>query len=168
MDASTLVLGLTALGIVVTVLIAWFKSAKTSNLLKDRIVVLENDRAKFASKEHVDEQFSHFREKADAFEGRIRADVAEIAEAVEKINTDCCDNDREIVRMQEFIKSLEMFKNKIMEVEALRAEFLEKFTRRGDFIREMQILSSSIQATHQKIDHLEDQIVDRLRSLTNK
>ena len=152
METNTIIISISSASVVVTILIAWFKYARLSRAVEIRLQLLESNYGKSTPKEHVDEQIKNL---AGKFE--------EIYRAVDKLINDCCGYDRDIVRIQEAVKMIDMYKNKLTEIEALRSEFLEKFTRRGDFIREMQVLNSQVQATYQKVDRLEEQVLDKLR-----
>lgn len=53
-------------------------------------------------------------------------------------------------------KGIDELKTKIDKLDGLKAEFLEKFTRRGDFIREMQTLNSQLEIIQRKIDNVDE------------
>lgn len=50
---------------------------------------------------------------------------------------------------------------KLDSIDALRAEFMEKFERRSEFVREIQILQNQIEMIFKKVDHVDNQLVKR-------
>jgi predicted nucleic acid-binding Zn-ribbon protein len=60
-------------------------------------------------------------------------------------------------------KSIDEIKSKIEKLDNLKAEFLEKFTRRGDFIREMQTLNSQLEIIQRKIDNVDERTQRRTK-----
>lgn len=73
--------------------------------------------------------------------------------------------DKEIVRVQEQLKEVPECRQKISALENIRVEMLEKLEKylpRGDFIREIQIVSNQIEANYKKTDTLAN-AVDKLR-----
>jgi peptidoglycan hydrolase CwlO-like protein len=159
MDTNTIVITVSVTAAIVTMLVAWFTLAKGSKAQDVRIQAIEKtlDELKsacmeFSSRESVDRWVEEIKEKLD-----------DCAEEVDRLNTCFSGHDRDIVRVQEIAKFIETYQSRLSEIEALRAEFLEKFIRRGDFIREMQILNSQVAAIYQKIDHVDEKVDERLR-----
>jgi len=74
---------------------------------------------------------------------------------------------KDVVRLQEGSKSVTEIKDSLKTIDSLRAEFLDKFQRKPEFNREMQIFASQLESIFKKIDHLDeklDQIRDRKRN----
>lgn len=75
----------------------------------------------------------------------------------------------ESVRSESICKSVEEVKGKLSTVLELRSEFLERlgdYIRRGDFVRDIQILTNQIESIHKKIDYVDSKL-DRYREKTN-
>lgn len=71
---------------------------------------------------------------------------------------------KDVVRLEEITKILAELRHAIANIDTLRAEFLEKFQRKTDFIRELSLLVSQIEGIYKKIDHIDDKI-DKLRDM---
>lgn len=73
------------------------------------------------------------------------------------------------VRSEAICKSIEEIKNKLSVLLELRSDFLERlgdYIRRGDFVRDIQILTNQIESIHKKIDYVDSKL-DRYREKTN-
>jgi len=77
---------------------------------------------------------------------------------VEEIETKLAVLDKEIVRMQEQLKEIPELRNKITQLEKIRVEMLERYLPRGDFIREIQIMSNQMEANWKKTDQLDGKL----------
>jgi hypothetical protein len=75
----------------------------------------------------------------------------------------------ESVRSESLCKSLDETKDRLKSLLELRAEFLvrlNEYIRRGDFVRDVQILTNQIESIHKKIDYVDSKL-DRYREKTN-
>jgi hypothetical protein len=75
----------------------------------------------------------------------------------------------ESVRSEALCKSVDEAKGKLGTLLELRSEFLERlgdYIRRGDFVRDVQILTNQIESIHKKIDYVDSKL-DRFREKTN-
>lgn len=73
--------------------------------------------------------------------------------------------EKDAVRAQVLDKSMDEIHAKLMGLIEMRAEFLDRlgdYIRRGDFVRDIQIVTNQIEAIHKKIDYM-DSKWDRLR-----
>jgi DNA repair ATPase RecN len=78
------------------------------------------------------------------------------------VDTICRNHDRDLARLEEVLKLVDEFKKSIHAIEALRSEFLEKFTRRADFVRELQTLSSQVETVFRMIDRVAEKVDERI------
>lgn len=76
--------------------------------------------------------------------------------------------EKDIVRLQEHLKALDDLKKTMSSIEALKAEFHEKFLPKTDFIREIQLLSSQLETIFKKIDHVDEQVEKKIASLRSQ
>lgn len=103
-----------------------------------------------------------FRVSDDAIKALKEANVALSTSADE---LEACNKKLELdlntltTRFQEFDK----MRGKVESIDSLRAEFLEKYERRADFIRQIEILQNQIEMIFNKIDHVDAQITARPR-----
>jgi hypothetical protein len=73
------------------------------------------------------------------------------------------------VRSEALCKSVDETKARLGNLIELRSEFLERlgdYIRRGDFVRDTQILTNQIEAIHKKIDYVDTKF-DRFRETTH-
>jgi chromosome segregation ATPase len=73
--------------------------------------------------------------------------------------------EKDLVRIQEALKALDSATEKLSQIDSLRVEFLEKFQRKSEFVREIQIINNQIDAILKKMDHVDaklDHIQERL------
>lgn len=63
------------------------------------------------------------------------------------------------------IEALELLRDKVNTIDALRAEFLEKFLPKSDFTREIEIMTSQIEGIYRKIDHLDEKLDKKMTQL---
>lgn len=101
---------------------------------------------------------SHFVTK-EVFDIRI-AQLFDVDVASKKCSDD-------LIQLKEQFRLLENLSKSLTSIEALRSEFLEKFQRKPDFIRDIQLINSQIETIHKKIDHLDDKL-DRIRNRKNE
>ncbi|MFA5132521.1 MAG: hypothetical protein WC444_04355 [Candidatus Paceibacterota bacterium] len=114
-------------------------------------------------KEKVDKSVD--KESFEAFKKEIQNNVQAVLGKVGGIERECKDIDqvnrgqeKDITRLQECTRDLDSIRKQMLVIESLKSEFLEKFTRRGDFIREMQLLNSQLEIIQKKIDKLDERI----------
>jgi hypothetical protein len=73
--------------------------------------------------------------------------------------------EKDAVRAQVLDKSMDEVHAKLMSLVEMRADFLDRlgdYIKRGDFVRDIQIVTNQIEAIHKKIDYM-DSKWDRLR-----
>jgi len=73
--------------------------------------------------------------------------------------------EKDVVRAEALNKSLNEVNTKLAGLIEMRSEFLERlgdYIRRGDFVRDIQIVTNQIEAIHKKIDYM-DSKWDRIR-----
>lgn len=73
--------------------------------------------------------------------------------------------EKDAVRAEVLNKSMDEINSKLASLIEMRAEFLDRlgdYIRRGDFVRDIQIVTNQIEAIHKKIDYM-DSKWDRLR-----
>jgi hypothetical protein len=73
--------------------------------------------------------------------------------------------EKDAVRAQVLDKSMDEVHTKLMSLVEMRADFLDRlgdYIKRGDFVRDIQIVTNQIEAIHKKIDYM-DSKWDRLR-----
>lgn len=104
----------------------------------------------------IDKKISVLEDKLMNAKFITREDFTETKDSSKLANTS-------IIRLQEQIKALEDIKKTLSSVDALKAEFHEKFLRKTDFIRDIQIITSQLETIHKKIDHVDDKIDKSLR-----
>jgi len=101
--------------------------------------------------DHLDAELSNLSKRLDGLIGDID-NVAGLGRNSEK----------DIIKLQSCVESLNMLKAKIDSIDTLKTEFLEKFVKSVDFIRELQVIISQIDAIFRKVDQLDSKVSDRL------
>lgn len=104
-----------------------------------------------ALSEHVDTVLGNLSKRLDGLIGDID-NVAALVRGSEK----------DIIKLQSCMESLDALRAKVDVVDGLKAEFLEKFVKSVDFIRELQVIISQIDAIFRKVDQLDSKVSDRL------
>ena len=77
-------------------------------------------------------------------------------ESLEDLEERVGNMEKDVVSLQKSYETLEEIRKTLSNIDALRAEFLEKFQRKADFNRELQILGSQLESIYKKIDHLDE------------
>lgn len=152
MDAATITALSTLFAGLLAVLAAWFRLRQAAKIMEGRLVLLENQIKNVVTSEMARERIQALLDKLTAFQSDLdRLDICSRS------------YDRELTRISEILKSIDSIKDKLNEIAMLRSEFLEKFTQRGDFIREMQVMTSQVNMIYQKIEHVDEKMDERLR-----
>lgn len=155
MDTSTLgLISATLLG-AITVLTGWFKLFRASKSIESRLVHLEKEVTEFVTITQVVERIKSYEDRFGNLNVLLKSELDKVNAEVLTLDVGSRVFDRDITRIQEAVKAIEGIKCKLDDLSNLRAEFLEKFTRRGDFVREMQIMTSQLSLVQQKIDRID-------------
>lgn len=85
-----------------------------------------------------------------------KAEVDKLCNGISKLNGESREHDKDSVHLEEIMRFMESARERLDACESLRAEFLEKFTLRGDYIREMQIINSQLYNIHQKMNQVDN------------
>lgn len=96
---------------------------------------------------------------------QVRFDNKVSQSEFDRVATQCVSMDgrlrtqeNEIVALNSIKPSLDELKQKVSTLELIKQELLDKFTRRGDFTRDFQVLTSQLEKIHTKIGRLDERI----------
>lgn len=91
--------------------------------------------------------------------------ITTLIKRADKIEENSHKLDKDAVRVESLDKTLTDVNTKMMGLLEVRSEFLDRlsdYIRRGDFVRDIQIVTNQIEAIHKKIEYM-DSKWDRLR-----
>ena len=164
MDTSTSEIGI-IVGMIVgalTALTGWFKLFRASRFIEGRLAYLEQKTKDFVTNEQIVERIKFYDTRFGSLELFIKEELGKVQVDVAALDAGSRCFDRDMARLQESLKVMDGFSGKLDDLATLRAEILDKFTKRGDFVREMQIMASQLRLVQQKIDHIDAKLDERL------
>lgn len=103
-----------------------------------------------------------FRVSDDAIKSLKEANAA-LNTSVESLKSSCKQLELDLNTLKTRFEEFDKIREKVDSIDSLRAEFLERFQRRSEFIREVQILQNQIELIFNKIDHVDAQMTARPR-----
>lgn len=109
--------------------------------------------------------FFHQKRSFDTIDQKIK----DVEEKCSNLNKTVHSLQLDGVRSESLCKSVDETKTRLGSLLELRSEFLERlgdYIRRGDFIRDVQIITNQIESIHKKIDYVDTKL-DRYREKTN-
>ena len=87
-----------------------------------------------------------------------KTEFERLCSAITKLEACERSHDRDLVHLEELMRFCEFARDRLDAVETLKSEILEKFTSRGDFIREIQTMTSQLIHIHSKLDQVDSNI----------
>lgn len=162
MDTSTVGIVFAVVVGILTTLGGWFKLSRASKFIEGRLAYLEEHSKIFVTVEQVAERVKSFEARFSGLDGFIKEELDKLQGELAILDSSCRCYDRDITRLQESLKVIDSFRSKLDDLAKLRAEFLEKFTKRGEFIHEIQSVVSQLRLVQQKIDRVDDKIDEKL------
>lgn len=162
MDTATIgVISAIVIGFI-TAVTAWFKLSRAAKFTDGRLSFLEKQAKDFITSEQKAERVKICENRFSTLELSIKEELDRVHSSIANLDNNNRCFDRDITRIQESLRSIDNIKNKLDDLSKLREEVLDKFTKRGDFIREMQIMTSHLRIVQEKIDHIDDKIDEKM------
>lgn len=100
-------------------------------------------------------QDTSLQEMTKKFES-INRRIDAVMQTCKELDASDRESTKSLIELQTAQKIVEALQTKISDLSELKSEFLEKFARRADVIREMQAINSQLEAVYRKIDKLDE------------